>query len=52
MAKPAVQLKNINFIFDPGKVTEVRAISDISLEIEEGEYVAFFGPSAAKISLK
>ncbi|MDI6734177.1 MAG: ABC transporter ATP-binding protein [Patescibacteria group bacterium] len=45
MTKPAVQLKNVNFIFDPGKVTEVRAVSNISLEITEGECVAFFGPS-------
>ncbi|MBI5733085.1 ABC transporter ATP-binding protein [Candidatus Jorgensenbacteria bacterium] len=43
--QPIIELKNVNFTFDPGKVTEVRAINNVWISIQPGEYVAFFGPS-------
>ncbi len=43
--KSIVKLENIEMIYDQGTETETRAIKNVSLEIEEGEYVSFFGGS-------
>lgn len=40
-----IKLAEVNLIYDKGKPTEVRALKDINLEINSGEYVAFYGPS-------
>lgn len=42
---PIIQIRDIDFTFDPGKPSEVHALNHISLEVMPGEYVAFFGPS-------
>lgn len=43
--KSVIKLEKVNLWYDKGKPTEVRALKDINLEIEKGDYVAFFGPS-------
>lgn len=40
-----IKLEGINLYYDRGKPTEVWALKDVSLEINKGEYCAFFGPS-------
>lgn len=43
--EPIIKLEGINLYYDRGKPSEVWALKDISLEINKGEYCAFFGPS-------
>lgn len=43
--EPIIKLEGINLYYDKGKPTEVWALKDVSLEINKGEYCAFFGPS-------
>ncbi len=43
--KPIIEVKKLNVIYFPGKNNEVRALTDISLEIYPGEFIIFFGPS-------
>ncbi len=45
MAIPIIQLENLNLYYDKGKPSEVWALKNINIEINKGEYVAFFGPS-------
>lgn len=40
-----IALRHVNQWYNKGKENEVHALNDISLEIEQGDYVAFFGPS-------
>jgi len=40
-----IKLENVDLWYDKGKPTEVQALKNVSLEIEKGDYVAFFGPS-------
>ncbi|MDO8552008.1 MAG: ABC transporter ATP-binding protein [bacterium] len=40
-----IKLVDVNLWYDKGKPTEVHALKGINLEIEKGDYVAFFGPS-------
>ncbi len=40
-----IKLENVNMWYDKGKPSEVWALQNINMEIEKGEYVAFFGPS-------
>jgi putative ABC transport system ATP-binding protein len=47
MADPIIQLENVNFRYNIGKSYEVQAMKDINIEIDRGEYVAFFGPSGS-----
>jgi len=43
--KPLIEIKNLNVIYNLGKVNEFTALKNINLEIFPGEYVTFFGPS-------
>lgn len=43
--EPIIKLESINLYYDRGRPTEVWALKDVSLEINKGEYCAFFGPS-------
>lgn len=43
--KPLVEIKNLNVIYNLGKINEFTALKNINLEIYPGEYVTFFGPS-------
>lgn len=45
MSQPIIKLNNVNLYYDRGKPSEVWALKDISMEINKGDYVAFFGPS-------
>lgn len=45
MAK--VTLKNVDKIYPAAKGGEVRAVSDLSLEVQDGEFVVLAGPSGA-----
>lgn len=45
MSTPLVKLEHINFYYNRGKPSEVRALKDINIEISRGGYAAFFGPS-------
>ncbi|MEK7479031.1 MAG: ABC transporter ATP-binding protein [Patescibacteria group bacterium] len=40
-----IQLEKVNFWYDRGKPAEVWALQNVSMDIRQGEYVAFFGPS-------
>ncbi|MEK7634608.1 MAG: ABC transporter ATP-binding protein [Patescibacteria group bacterium] len=40
-----IKLNNVNMWYDRGKPSEVFALQNVNMEIEKGEYVAFFGPS-------
>ncbi len=42
-----IKLNNLNFWYDRGKLSEMWALRNIDLEIERGDYVAFFGPSGS-----
>lgn len=42
---PIIKLENVDHWYDKGKPSEVWALQNVNLEIEKGEYVAFFGPS-------
>lgn len=43
--EPIIKLESINLYYDKGKPTEVWALKDVNIEINKGEYCAFFGPS-------
>lgn len=40
-----IKLEHINFYYDRGKPSEVHALTDVSIDINRGEYISFFGPS-------
>ena len=40
-----IKIENVNLWYEKGKPIEVHALKNINLEIEKGDYVAFFGPS-------
>lgn len=42
---PIIKIENVNLWYEKGKPIEVHALKNINLEIERGDYVAFFGPS-------
>lgn len=46
MNKPIIQLEHISKIYGTGN-TEVRALSDVCLTVEEGEYCSIMGPSGS-----
>ncbi|MFA6522926.1 MAG: ABC transporter ATP-binding protein [Candidatus Peribacteraceae bacterium] len=43
--KPVITVSHLNVTYFPGTSYEVRALKDINLEIEPGEFIIFFGPS-------
>jgi putative ABC transport system ATP-binding protein len=43
--QPIIKVEKLNVIYFLGKSNEVRALSDINLEIFPGEFIVFFGPS-------
>ena len=45
-SKEIIRLKKIGHIYNPGEVSVV-SLSDISLEIKQGEFIAITGPSGA-----
>lgn len=46
MPEPIIKLSNVNVIYNEGEgAREVKALYDINIEINPGEYVIFFGPS-------
>ena len=47
MADPIIKLEDVNFWYNLGKPYEVQAMKNVNIEIERGEYVAFFGPSGS-----
>ncbi len=42
-----VEIRNVSKIYNEGKESEVRALDDISLEIDHGEFVAILGQSGS-----
>ncbi len=42
---PAVEIRGASKVFNPGRPNEVRAIEDIDLRIEVGDFVTLIGPS-------
>lgn len=40
-----IKAENVDLWYDRGKPMEVKALKGISMEIEKGDYAAFFGPS-------
>lgn len=40
-----IKLEHVKMWYDKGKENEVYALKDINLEVEQGDYAAFFGPS-------
>lgn len=45
MEEPIIKINKLSVIYFMGKANEVRALSDINLEIFPEEFVIFFGPS-------
>ena len=43
--KPLIKLDDIVVKYEAGKASETTALSNVSLEIFEGEYIVFLGPS-------
>jgi putative ABC transport system ATP-binding protein len=43
--EPIIKMENVNLWYDVGKPNEVHALKDVNLEINRGDYVAFFGSS-------
>lgn len=42
---PEISLKNVSMTFKDGGGKDVKALSDVSLDIEKGEFIALLGPS-------
>ena len=40
-----IKIENVNLWYDKGKPIEVHALKNININIEKGDYAAFFGPS-------
>ncbi|MDD5623740.1 MAG: ABC transporter ATP-binding protein [Candidatus Peribacteraceae bacterium] len=44
-AQPIISVRKLCVTYFPGKSNEVRALKDVSLDINPGEFIIFFGPS-------
>ncbi len=42
-----IEVENVSKIYKGGEIGQVKALDDISLKIEEGEFVAIMGPSGS-----
>lgn len=47
MAEPIIQFKNVSVVYEAGKTTQTRALSDVTLDIYPEEYIVVFGPSGS-----
>lgn len=47
MAETVLEVQNINRFYEQGKPTEVRALQEVSLKIEKGDFIAIVGPSGS-----
>ena len=47
MIEPIIKLENVNFWYNKNQPSESQALKDINIEIDAGDYVAFFGPSGS-----
>lgn len=45
MAKPLIVARDLSIIYNQGKSNEFKALSGVSTDIFEGEYIILFGPS-------
>lgn len=45
--KTIIEFQQINFWYEQGKISEFQALKNVTIKIDEGEYVAFFGPSGS-----
>src|SRR3972149_7743287 len=45
--EPIISIEKLAVIYNLGKSSETRALSEISFEIYPGEYIVFFGPSGS-----
>lgn len=43
--EPLIKIENLSLVYDKGKASETKALSDINAEIYPEEYIVFFGPS-------
>jgi NitT/TauT family transport system ATP-binding protein len=44
-SSPAVAIRGVNKIFNPGKPNQVDALVDIDLDVQPGEFISLIGPS-------
>ena len=44
-AQPIIKVENLNVVYNLGKSNEVKALTNINLEIYPEEFIIFFGPS-------
>ena len=49
--EPLIRVKNMYKIYNPGE-NEVRALDDVSLEINQGEFIAIVGHSGSGKSVE
>ena len=47
MAETVLEVQNINRFYEQGRPTEVRALQEVNLKIEKGDFVAIVGPSGS-----
>jgi putative ABC transport system ATP-binding protein len=47
MAKTVLEVQNINRYYEKGKPTEIRALQEVSLNVEKGDFIAIVGPSGS-----
>jgi len=45
MARPIIELGNVDLFYDKGKPVETHALSNVAFSVEAGEYLGLFGPS-------
>lgn len=45
MLKPLISAKNVEIVYNPGKLNEYIALRDVAVDIYPGEYIILFGPS-------